>query len=93
MVVYGHNLGCAVTGGVVYRGRAIPTLVGHYLFSDICGGQLWALPPDGGDVVQVAAFPRTVSSFGTDADGEVYALTFGGEPCFALCRPTPTARQ
>ncbi len=78
VVEYGHHLGCSVTGGLVYRGKAIPALVGHYLFSDFCRGQLWALPPDGGDVVEIAVSPRSVSSFGTDADGEVYVLTFWG---------------
>ena len=75
---YTHNLGCSVTGGVVYRGEAIPALAGHYLFSDFCSGRLWAFPLDGGEVVEVAVSPRPVSSFGTDADGEVYVLTFGG---------------
>ncbi len=75
---YEHNLGCSVTGGVVYRGEAIPALAGHYLFSDFCSGRLWALPLDGGEVVEIAVSPRPVSSFGTDADGEVYVLTFGG---------------
>ena len=75
---YTHNLGCSVTGGVVYHGGAIPELAGHYLFSDFCSGRLWALPLDGGEVVEVAVSQRPVSSFGTDADGEVYVLTFGG---------------
>lgn len=75
---YTHNLGCSVTGGVVYRAEAVPDLVGHYLFSDFCSGRLWALPLDGGEVVEVAVAPGQVSSFGTDADGEVYLLTFGG---------------
>jgi Leucine-rich repeat (LRR) protein/glucose/arabinose dehydrogenase len=78
VVEYGHHLGCSITGGLVYRGKAIPALVGHYLFSDYCFGQLWALPPDGGEVVQIAASPRAVTSFGTDADGEVYVVTFAG---------------
>ncbi len=75
---YNHNLGCAVTGGVVYRGEAVPALAGHYLFSDICGGQLWALPPGGGDVVELAVSPRQISSFGIDAHGEMYVLTTRG---------------
>ncbi len=78
VVTYSHKLGCAVVGGVVYRGKAIPDLVGHYLFSDFCGGHLWALPPDGGEVVDLAVIDRPVSSFGADAIGEVYILTFGG---------------
>lgn len=75
---YGHNLGCSVTGGVVYRGEAIPALVGHYLFADYCSGRLWALPVDGGAIVELDRLPGEVASFGTDADGEVYVLTFGG---------------
>ncbi|MCY3656632.1 MAG: PQQ-dependent sugar dehydrogenase [Chloroflexi bacterium] len=75
---YGHNLGCSVTGGVVYRGEAIPALVGHYLFADYCSGRLWALPVDGGGILELDRLPGEVASFGTDADGEVYVLTFGG---------------
>ncbi len=75
---YTHGLGCSVTGGVVYRGEAVPEIAGHYLFSDFCSGRLWVLPPDGGEVVEVAVAPGRVSSFGTDADGEVYLLTFEG---------------
>ena len=78
VATYSHKLGCAIVGGVVYRGTAIPALVGHYLFSDFCGGQLWALPPHGGEAVELAIVPRRVSSFGADAGGEVYMLTFGG---------------
>ncbi|MYD65062.1 MAG: PQQ-dependent sugar dehydrogenase [Chloroflexi bacterium] len=75
---YGHNLGCSVTGGVVYRGEAIPALVGHYLFADYCSGRLWAMPVDGGAIVELDRLPAEVASLGTDADGEVYVLTFGG---------------
>ena len=78
IVEYGHHLGCAVTGGVVYRGSAIPALVGHYLFSDSCSGRLWALRPDGGDVIEIGMSPRPILSFGTDADGEVYLSTLQG---------------
>jgi glucose/arabinose dehydrogenase len=75
---YDHRLGCSITGGVVYRGSAVPALAGSYLFADFCSGRVWALPTSGGAATQIARSPRDVVSFGTDAAGEVYLLTFDG---------------
>ena len=75
---YDHGLGCAVTGGVVYRGDDIPLLEGFYLFADVCSGRVWALPPNGDPAVEVARSSRDAASFGTDVRGEVYLLSFGG---------------
>jgi hypothetical protein len=36
-----HSVGCAVTGGYVYRGSAVPTLYAHYVFADYCAGTIW----------------------------------------------------
>jgi glucose/arabinose dehydrogenase len=77
---YGHDLGCSVTGGYVYRGQALPELAGSYLFSDYCSGRLWALRR-GTAAVEVAlllATGRPVSSFGEDAAGEVYLCDHSG---------------
>ena len=82
---------CAIIGGVVYRGAEIPWLQGLYLFGDFCSGQVWALNPDaneGRQLVQIADLNLPLSSFGTDADGEVYALTFGG-PILRLVEADP----
>ena len=38
--VYDHSLGCMVTGGLVYRGTAMPALQGRYFFSDFCAATL-----------------------------------------------------
>lgn len=38
---YGHQLGLAVTGGFVYRGKTIPALQGKYLFGDIASGRIF----------------------------------------------------
>jgi glucose/arabinose dehydrogenase len=71
---YGHSNGCSVIGGYVYRGRAIPDLVGTYLFADYCRGTVWALDRDtgGGVEVQLLAQAHAASSFGEDENGELY---------------------
>lgn len=72
---YDHGEGCSVTGGYVYRGKAIVPLVGRYLFTDYCGSTLWATTRNGDGTfatAEVAAVPRGVSAFGEDETGEVY---------------------
>ncbi len=44
---YSHSLGRSITGGQVYRGTAIPDLVGLYVFADYISGVFWAARPDG----------------------------------------------
>ncbi len=71
-----HGL-CAVTGGYVYRGAAIPGLAGTYVFSDYCGGGLFGLRTVNGAVTETRAFGvavPNVSSFGLDAAGNLYVL-------------------
>ena len=75
---YPHSLGCAVSGGVVYRGTAIEDLAGSYLFGDFCSGRIWALAPGADEAVEIARADRGVAAFGTDAEGGVYVVTFDG---------------
>jgi glucose/arabinose dehydrogenase len=80
---YRHSEGgCSVTGGVVYRGDAIPALRGAYVFSDFCAGGVRALTVQDAqllDSAQLADEPGQVTSFGTDAAGEVYVLSQRGQ--------------
>ncbi len=73
---YGHGQGgCSVTGGFVYRGRRIPSLVGAYVFADYCDGRVRALRLRTGGEVEVADLgvrAPQVATFGEDADGELY---------------------
>ena len=73
--------GCAIIGGYVYRGAAIPGLEGSYLFSDLCSGWLRSLLIANG-VVNVRQAPNvnvgTPLSFGQDGAGELYVLTSDG---------------
>ena len=77
---YGHDQGCAIVGGVVYRGAAIPALDGAYLFGDYCSGTLWAIDAAGGDQtpVKVLTTGLSISSIGTDDAGEVYLTDLKG---------------
>ncbi len=80
---YRHDEGISITGGMVYRGAAIPGLQGAYLFGDLATAEVWALPTDGtsaGDRVDlgVGVDPGTLVSFAEDVDGEVYVISIGG---------------
>ena len=71
---YGHDAGCSVTGGYVYRGKALPALAGTYLFSDYCTGTVWSLLRDPGGKASVNMLLQSqvqVSSFGEDEAGAV----------------------
>ena len=37
---YPHDEGCSITGGFVYRGKALPMLDGRYFYADYCTGLL-----------------------------------------------------
>ena len=88
---YGRDLGCSVTGGVVYRGAEYPALRGAYLFADFCTGNVWAIDAAADQVPEptvVGETGRSISSFGEGEDGEVYVTDLGGE----LLRLVATSR-
>jgi glucose/arabinose dehydrogenase len=79
---YSHDEGCSVTGGHVYRGSAIPGIIGHYFYSDYCTGFLRSFRLSNG----VATDHRTwdvgnlsqITSFGQGADNELYIVSQNG---------------
>jgi glucose/arabinose dehydrogenase len=86
-VEYDHQTGCSVTGGEVYRGKAIPELDGAYFYADYCTAivrsfrwargavyQHWNWKP----VLDPEFKLSTIASFGHDADGELYLVTLDG---------------
>ena len=78
---YPHSQGCSVTGGYVYRGRAIPSLRGRYIYGDFCSGTIWTLRVAAGkaeDVRRESISLEGLSSFGRDAAGELYATALSG---------------
>ena len=84
VIEYRHSDGCSITGGYVYRGSQIPELDGHYFYGDYCRGWVSsALLDDAGSVIEIFEWfaPETLpslTSFGIDAAGELYATTAGG---------------
>jgi glucose/arabinose dehydrogenase len=79
---YTHDEGCSITGGIVYRGTAIPALVGSYVFTDYCDAELRAVQVREDEVVDrrlgVTPEDEGVVSFGEGADGELYVLSING---------------
>jgi hypothetical protein len=82
-VEHGDAGTCSITGGIVYRGAALPQMNGHYFYSDYCGGYLRSFifadgaatdPRDWTDQVGVAG---AVTGFGVDGAGEMYVTTTG----------------
>jgi glucose/arabinose dehydrogenase len=82
-VEYSHAGGaCSVTGGYVYRGAAIPALRGTYFYADFCAGFVRSFRFVNGMVTEHASWASLgggqISSFGEDADGELYIVTLAG---------------
>ncbi|MEO7557080.1 MAG: sugar dehydrogenase, partial [Acidimicrobiales bacterium] len=79
---YDHSNGrCAVIGGYVYRGTAVPALQGTYLFGDSCGGTIEGvrLGSDGRpSPVDIGLGVGGLSAFGQDVAGELYAASLDG---------------
>ncbi|MEP2690542.1 PQQ-dependent sugar dehydrogenase [Maribacter dokdonensis] len=75
---YGHEQNDrSVTGGYVYRGSSLPSLQGLYVYGDFVSGRIWALDVNGNNKLIVDT-DLAISSFGTDANDELYICAFDG---------------
>ena len=85
--VYGHDAGCSITGGYVVRDRSLPSLYGRYLYGDFCAGQLRSFTATPGrratDDRALGVQVPSVSSFGEDDAGHIYATSLQG-PVYRL---------
>ena len=81
--------GCSVTGGYVYRGKKLKGFEGVYFFGDYCSGNIWSFKVIDGkanefknrtEEINIAdgEFTNYISSFGQDADGEIYIVDYNG---------------
>lgn len=72
---YVQAKGVSVTGGMVYRGSALPQLRGHYLFADFSLGHIWSLASTADTKPGFVSSTRMlVSTFGEDRLGELYVM-------------------
>jgi glucose/arabinose dehydrogenase len=82
ITAYSHRDGCSITGGYVYRGKAVPAARGRYFYGDYCEGTVWSLRAVKGKLRGVRREPfrvQSLSSFGEDAAGELYATSLSGQ--------------
>jgi glucose/arabinose dehydrogenase len=73
LLTYKHESGrCSITGGYVYRGKAVPAARGRFFYGDYCSGRLVNKRKEPFKV-------GSLSSFGEDAAGELYATSLDGQ--------------
>lgn len=92
--VYANVGSQSITGGYVYRGAAIPELVGTYFFADFITGKVYALVREPGGGVTVTDETdslnsgnitlQNVASFGEDGVGELYLVDHGAGAVYQL---------
>jgi glucose/arabinose dehydrogenase len=89
---YDRNSGQSITGGFVYRGRALGSAFrGRYFFADFIQGRVWSIAltvnPSDGEARASDLIEHTnelggvdqlgnISSFGIDTDGELYIVSY-----------------
>lgn len=87
---YGRDEGQSITGGYIYTGKEIPSLLGKYIFADFVSGRIWAMDlPDNASqkvkaVYTLGKWPVLISSFGRDSSGNVYLLDLGKGKVFRI---------
>lgn len=94
VVEYTHKEGCTIIGGMVYHGKAMPQLDGHYFYSDHCHGWIRSFKFVNGRVTQHRQWKLgghlASTSFGKDGQGEMYIMSLDGE-LYRLAWESPTA--
>ena len=83
---YGRNVGGSITGGYVYRGCRLPGYAGTYFYGDFISGTIRSFRFQNGQATDPRDWSSTIgrdigniSSFGQDAEGELYVVDYDGE--------------
>lgn len=85
---YGHAQGNSVTGGYVYRGRALPDLVGKYVYGDFGSGTIWVGERSGNRWTsrRLLDTDHNISTFGQSEAGELYLADYGSGTLYQFGR-------
>jgi glucose/arabinose dehydrogenase len=86
VISHSHSTGeiaNSITGGYVYRGSRYPWLQGKYLYADYGQGRVWIATQTSPGVFSTTRLTstfgvNTLSSWGEDADGELYLVNING---------------
>ncbi len=84
---YSHSRGLSITGGFVYRGSRIPSLVGRYVFADYSSGRVWSIPVDTAPTLEVTGgvpIDLNISSFAQGIDHELMLIDLKSGGLFSL---------
>jgi glucose/arabinose dehydrogenase len=86
---YAHSASnCAITGGFVYRGNAVPALRGAYVYGDYCGQGVRAIDiaADGtaGNAMSLTSNPGSIVSFGEGPGNELYVCSLDGNAVYRI---------
>ena len=76
---YNRKYGNSITGGYVYRGSKSPSCYGVYICGDYTSRRIWGVMQKDRvlqTIEQIATCPQSISSFGTDETGELYAVGY-----------------
>ncbi len=93
LIEYGRELGNGIAGGLLYRGEALPSLDGSYVFSDFWNGFLGRFYPDGNTAgkIEWLLYDSGISDIGIHpATGEILlADWFEGIVKRLVAKPDP----
>lgn len=84
VLTYPTGDGCAITGGYVYRGAALPELRGTYFYGDFCNGRIFSFKYRNGKATAQQSWTENLgtveflASFGLDGFGELYVVSLTG---------------
>jgi glucose/arabinose dehydrogenase len=96
VAVYGHDEGCSITGGLIYRGRRVDALRERYVYGDFCTGTIWSMRPPGKglppDIRRERAHVPQLTAIAADGAGELVFAAASGE-IFRATEPPPFGRR